>query len=305
MKLLALLSVLSLGGAVTPEPPRATVRVVTTIPDLADIAAEIGGDRIEVRSLAKGTMNIHAVPLKPSSLVAVNRADLFVQMGLSLEHAYVPGMLQKARNRRIQPGAPGFVDCSVGWEPIEVPETLSRSMGTDLHPLGNPHYNLDPRGGRHIAGRILAGLLAVDPEGEEHYTARHAAYLERLSEAEARWAALDAELRGRKLVAYHASFNYFLHHHGLELVGTVESKPGVPPTPRGLALIVEEMKREGVRVVLTAKWSNNKSVRFVAEKAGAAIIEAPTMVGGDPAAGSWIELMDLLHERLAGALGPR
>ena len=278
------------------------LKVVTTIPDLADLAREIGGDRVDVQSIAKGTMNVHAVPLKPSSLVAVNRADVFVQMGLSLEHTYVPGLLMKARNPAIQPGKPGFVNCSEGWEALDVPETLSRSQGADLHPLGNPHFNLDPRGGRHMADRILAGLTAVDPEGAESYRARHAAWVERYDAAKRRWDALGKRLARKRVVVYHEDFTYFLRYHGLDVVGTLEPKPGVPPTPRHLGTIVDRMREQDVRVVLTAKWSNNKSVRFVAEKTGALVVEGPVLVDGVPGADSWIEMMDVLHDRLAAAL---
>ncbi len=279
------------------------LEVVATIPDLADLAREIGGDLVDVTTIAKGTMNVHAVPLKPSTLIAVNRADLFLQVGLSLEHTYVPGLLQKARNERIQPGAPGFVNCSEGWEPIDVPAELSRARAVDLHPLGNPHFNLDPRGGRHIADRVLEGLLRVAPASGDGFRARHAAWVERYERAFERWGALREELRGQRVVAYHSDFDYFLRFHGLVLVGTIEPKPGVQPTPRDLAALVQRMQAEDVDVVLTAAWSNSKNVRFVAEKTGARVVELPVLVGGAPGADSWLDMLDLVHERVATALG--
>lgn len=276
--------------------------MVATIPDLQDITEVIGGDRVEVRSIAKGTQNMHAVNLRPSNLVHLSKADLFVQIGLALEHSYVPGLLMQARNPDIQPGAKGFVNCSEGWGAIQIPVSLSRQLGTDLHPMGNPHFNLDPRGGRHIAGQILAGLVRVDPAHRGEYEERHARYVERLTEAEDRWAEVGEKLAGKKVVTYHADFNYLLAYHAMDLLSTIEPQPGVPPTPRDLATLVELMRSEEVRLVMTAKWSNNKAVRFVAEKTGARVFEAPTMVGGIPGADSWIEMMDLLHEGLAEAL---
>ncbi|HKX46882.1 MAG TPA: metal ABC transporter substrate-binding protein, partial [Planctomycetota bacterium] len=279
------------------------LRVVTTIPDLADVVRELGGERVSVHSLARGTENVHAVDARPSDLVALNRADLFVQMGLSLEHSFVPGLLEAARNPRLRPGSPGFVNASEGFEPIEVPDEVSRREAADLHPFGNPHWNLDPRAGRHMAERVLAGLVAVDPEGREAYAARHAAYLERLAEAEARWERLAAGWRGRKLVAYHREFSYLAARYGIEVVGEVESRPGVAPKPRELADLVERMRAEGVTAILTAKWSNGKAVRFVAEHTGARVIEVPTMVGGSQRATAWIALLDELHDALALAFG--
>ena len=294
-----LLFVLAIGG---PRAGADELSVVATVPDLADIARAIGGDRVDVTSITKGTMNMHAVPLKPSTLIAVNRADLFLQMGLSLEHAYVPGLLQRAKNARIQPGKPGFVNCSEGWKPLDVPESLSRIRGTDLHPLGNPHFNLDPRGGKHIADRILEALLRVDPDGADDHRARHARWSEGYEASFLRWKELGERLRGQKVVAYHRDFTYFLRFHGIELVGTLEAKPGVPPTPNGLLGLINRMQDENVSVILTARWSNNKTVRFVAEKTAAVIVEAPIMVGGVPGADTWLTMMDSLHESVAKAL---
>jgi ABC-type Zn uptake system ZnuABC Zn-binding protein ZnuA len=282
----------------------AELRVVTTIPDLADIVREIGGDRVRVDSLAKGTMNIHSVPLRPSALVKVNKADLFVQMGLSLEHSFVPGLLMGARNRRIEPSAPGFVNCSVGWEAIDVPAEVDRGQTADIHPEGNPHFNLDPRSGRHMARQVLDGLVRVDPGSKDYYEERHAAYVEKLEAAETRWEAMAEKMRGTEVVTYHFDFDYFARSRGMVVVDTIEPKPGVPPAPRDLAQIIALMKEKGVKLVLTAKWSNNKSVRFVAQKAGARVLELPVLVGGVEGTETWIGMMDHLHDRLAAALAP-
>jgi len=278
------------------------LRVVTTIPDLADIVREVGGDLVDVESIAKGRENIHSVRIKPSHVVAMNKADLFVQVGLSLEHAWVPALLQASRNKRIQPGMPGFLNISEGWEPIQVPESLSRRQGTDLHPQGNPHINLDPRGGRHMAQAVLDALGTLLPDAKPELEARHASYAKRLDEAEARWRALAARVAGEKVVAYHASFDYLMLELGVEIAGSIEPKPGVPPTPRDLARLITRMQSEGIGVVVTAFWSNNRSVAEVARKSGARVVELPDMVGGVEGAESWIAMMDLIHERLAQAL---
>ena len=287
-------------GVVPPVP--AQLKVVTTIPDLADIVSVIGGERIKkVTSLAKGTMNVHAVPLRPSKLIAASKADLFLQVGLSLEHAYVPGLLLQARNARIKPGSPGFVTCAEGWEPIQVPDMISRGLSADLHPDGNPHFNLDPKGGKHIADRILGGLIAVDPSGEKEYRERHAAFLAKIAEHEKRWVEIRKKLKGKRVVMYHGDFNYLLESCGMQSIGTLEPKPGLPPTPKHMAQLVRLMNKESVKVILTAKWSNNSNCRFVAKKTGARIVELPVMVGGVKGADSWLEMMDVLHESLLRA----
>jgi zinc/manganese transport system substrate-binding protein len=280
------------------------VRVVCTIPDLADAARRIGGEHVVVHSLAKGTENVHAVRIRPSDLNRTARADLFIEMGLSLEHAFVPGLLENARNKAIQPGAPGFVNCSDGWQPIDVPESVSRSDAADLHPMGNPHFNLDPRGGRHIAERVLQGLIVVAPEREEVFRANHARYLKELDEKEASWADLGKKLKGTRVVTYHGDFDYLLRSLGIERSATIEPKPGVTPTPRYLASIVAKMKKDGISVIVTSAWSNNRSVRFVAEKTGARIVVLPGMVGASKQATTWVALMDDIHRSLVDALSP-
>jgi ABC-type Zn uptake system ZnuABC Zn-binding protein ZnuA len=279
----------------------AQLKVVATIPDLADIAREVGGERVEVKAIAKGKQNIHAVRVKPSHIVAVSRADLFLEMGLSMEHAWVPGLLQTSRNKKVAVGAPGFVNVSEGWKAREVPADLSRQHGTDLHPEGNPHFNLAPTGGRHIANRVLAALIKIDPAGKEAYRGNHAKYLKRLDEAEMRWKKLGERLKGKKVVVYHSEFSYLLAAHGIEVAGTFEPKPGVPPTPKHLAGLLNVMRAQGVNVVLTAPWSKKRQVEEISKKVGARVVELPTMVGGAKGADTWVELLDLLHSRLGEA----
>lgn len=278
------------------------LQVLTTLPDLRDIVGRIGGERVEARSIADGTENVHAVQIRPSTLVAAHRAQMFVQIGLSLEHAWVPGLLEAVRNPRIQPGAPSFVNTSAGWPAIDLPASVSRAEGADIHPQGNPHINLAHGGGRHIAAEVLAALERVDPEGREGYRARHAAYLRELDAAEARWRKVREELAGAAVVTYHTSFDYLLRDLGLELVGTIEPKPGVQPSPRHTAALVERMKaRPRPPVILTAPWSNGSVVREIARRSGARVVEIPDMVGGAADGGSWIGMMDLVHERIRAA----
>lgn len=277
------------------------LRVVTTLPDLADIARRIGGERVEVTALIKGTENLHAVVAKPSMLVSLSRADVFVQVGLSLESSWVPGLLESARNAKIAPGKPGFVNASDGWQAIDVPADLSR-QGGDLHPQGNPHVNLAPQGGRHLAARMLAGLVANDPAGKDAYEQAHAAYVVELDAAEARWAKATEKLRGVAVATYHQEFEYLARATGLEIVGHVELKPGVPPTPAHVVELVDAMRARNARLVLTAAWSNNRQVAQVAEQTGTRVVELPAAVSGAKGADTWIGMMDRLHAQLVAAL---
>lgn len=277
------------------------LRVVTTLPDLADIARRIGGERVEVTALIKGTENLHAVVAKPSMLVALSRADVFVQVGLSLESSWVPGLLEGARNARIAPGKPAFVNGSDGWQALDVPADLSR-QGGDLHPQGNPHLNLAPQGGRHLAARILAGLVANDPAGKDAYEKAHEAYVVELDAAEARWAKAAEKLRGVAVATYHQEFEYLARATGLEIVGHVELKPGVPPTPAHVVELVDAMRAKKARLVLTAAWSNNRQVAQVAEQTAARVVELPVAVSTAKGEDSWIGMMDRIHAKLVAAL---
>jgi ABC-type Zn uptake system ZnuABC Zn-binding protein ZnuA len=277
--------------------PLERLRVVATIPDLADLVREVGGERVEVETITRGKENLHAVMARPSHLVAMSRAELFVEVGLSLEIAFVPGLLEGARNEKIRPGAAGFVNVSEGWTAIDVPVELSRKAG-DVHPQGNPHLNLDPRAGRHMAQRIFEGLVRVDPAGGDAYRKNLDAYLAELTTAEARWAERSADWRGRKVAVYHQEYNYLAAHTGLEIVGTLEVKPGIPPTPNHVAGLIQKMKESGCTTILTASWSRNKDVERLAEATGARIVELPNQCGGSTETATWIGMMDLLHRRI-------
>jgi len=278
------------------------LKVVATLPELADIVEEIGDGRVEVVTITRGRENLHAVMARPSHLVALNRADMFVQVGLSLEMSFVPGLLEGARNRSIVPGAPGFVSVSERWEPIEVPASLSR-QGGDVHPHGNPHMNLDPRAGEFMANAIRDGLVRLDPGSAELYGQRHQAYLQKLAQAKQRWEKLATNFRGKQIVVYHLEYNYLARYYDMEIAGAIEYRPGIPPTPNHLARVIADMKERGVKVIVVAPWSHNNDVERVADATGARIVELPNQAGGMPGADTWIGMMTVIHEKLAAAFG--
>ncbi|MCB9913530.1 MAG: zinc ABC transporter substrate-binding protein [Planctomycetes bacterium] len=283
-------------------PARDPLQIVASVPDLAEIATAVGGPRVQVTSLTKGSENLHSVRVRPSMLVAVRRADVFLEAGLSLESTWLPSLLLTARNSKIAKDQPGFVNCSEGWAAIEVPTSLSREGG-DLHPDGNPHFTLDPAAGPHVARRIAAALSEVDPDGAELYAQRLDEYLAAVAKKAERWQRLVEGMKGKRVAVYHVEFNYLTRYAGIETAVSVESKPGVAPTPRDVARVVRELEEQHVDLILTAAWSNNRTLTDIAEKSGAKVLELPTQVDGASWAKTWIDLLDGDLVRLREAFG--
>ena len=279
------------------------IRAVATIPDLADMARNIAGDLIDVTSLATGVEDIHAVPMKPSFAVLLNRADVLFVMGLEVEHAFLPGLLEAARNPRILRDAPGYIDCSVYVIPLEVPIRLDRALG-DQHPMGNPHINLDPVRGKEMARALADGLANNYPEYASTFQKNLAAYLAKLDEAISRWEREAAPLRGVKLVSYHPDMIYFAERFGMEAVGTIEIRAGVDPTPGHIAELQERMRREGVKLVVRELYYPAGLAETIAQNTGAKLAELPAMVGGVPEAKDYLSFIDYnLHTVLKAVQG--
>ena len=281
---------LLLAGA-TAAPAADKLKLVASIPDLADMARRIGGDLVEVSSIATGVEDIHAVPMKPSFAVTLNRADAVVVVGLEAEHAFMPGLLEAARNPKIMPGAPGYIDCSTGIVPLDVPSSLDRAQG-EQHPMGNPHFNLDPVMGKDMARAIADGLARNDPSHEDTYRKNLDAYLAELDAAIARWTREAAPLKGVKLVSYHPDLVYFAVRFGMEPVGTIELKPGVGPTPRHVEELEERMRKDNVRIVVRERHYPAGLAETVAQQTGAKLVELPVMVGGVPEAKDYVSFID-------------
>jgi len=277
-----LLLAAALGAAAAPA--AATLRVVASTPDVADMAQQVGGDRVAVETIARGSQDPHKVPVKPSFVTRLNRADALVVQGLRLEHAFLPALLEAARNAKILPGAPGYIDASIHVEALEVPSSQDRSQG-DLHPLGNPHFNLDPVRAQAMARAIAEGLERVDPEGAATYRAGLARFTALLDAKIAEWERLAAPLRGVKAVSYHRDLTYFAQRYGIELVGTIEVKPGVPATPGHLKTLLDTMQREQVKLVIREVSSDPGLADTIAERTGARVATLSVMAGGLGASG--------------------
>jgi zinc/manganese transport system substrate-binding protein len=269
----------------------ATIRVVATIPDLADMARHIGGNLVEVTSLATGVEDIHAVPMKPSFIPLLNRADVVLLLGLDAEHAFLPALLEVSRNPRIQPNGPGYIDTSVYITPLEVPTRIDRALG-DQHPMGNPHFNLDPVRGKDMARAIADGLSRNYPDYAPTFQRNLATYLATLDAAIARWEREAAPLRGVKLVSYHPDMIYFAERFGMEAVGTIEIRAGIDPTPGHIVALEEMMRAQGVKIVVRELHYPASLAATVAQHTGATLVELPAMVGGVPEAKDYLSFIN-------------
>ena len=291
-------------------PPRADaaekLKIITTTQDLASIAAEIGGDRVQVEALAKGYQDPHFVDAKPSYLVKLRSADLFIEVGRDLEVGWVPGLLQNARNARILPGGPGFVDASAGVSVLEQGQPVGREQG-DVHPLGNPHYWLDPENGLVMARTIRDALSRVSPADRALFEKRCAAFEQRLEDSAKRWKteAKAIGLTGSKVVTYHRSWSYFAKAFGCEVIGNVEPKPGVPPPPKHIQALTETMKAAKVPLLVVEPYFDPKLPSRVAQQSGAALVVLPSSVGGVKEATDYFRLFDVQLAMIRKALAAR
>ncbi len=280
-----------------------TLRVVASTPDVADMTRQIGGDRVEVTTIAEGRQDPHKVPVKPSFVTKLNRADILVVHGLGLEDAFLPALLEASRNPRIAPGMPAYIDSSLYVEALEVPSSTDRSQG-ELHPLGNPHFNMDPAQGKRMARAIAEGLERVDPAGATVYREGLARFTAQIDEKIPVWLELAEPLRGTRAVSYHRDLVYFARFFGLVLAGTIETRPGVPATPRHVAQLIARMKADGVRLVIREVAYEMPLAEAVAAKSGARVATVATLTGGLPGADTYIAFVEANLRAVLAAAAP-
>jgi len=275
-----------------PAPAQSRLNVMTTTEDLASIGREIGGDRIVVESIARGYQDPHFVEAKPSFILKLQRADLLVAVGRELEIGWLPPLIQQSRNAKIQPGANGYLDASLQARILDIPQgQITRAMG-DVHPLGNPHYWLDPENGKVIARAIAGRLSVVRPNDKAYFDQRLADFTNRLTDAEKRWLSQMAPYRGTKVVTYHRSFTNFADPFGLDVIGYVEPRPGIPPTPQHTLDLINEMKRQNVKIVLVEPYFDLKTPNAIGRQTGARVLVLPPSVGGIKEVSDYFKLFD-------------
>ena len=287
----------------TPADAQSKLNVVTSTEDLASIAREVGGDKVAVVALAKGYQDPHFVEPKPSFILAVNRADLYIAVGRELEIGWLPPLVTSSRNAKVQPGARGYLDASLSVRILEIPTgQITRAMG-DVHPLGNPHYWLEPGNGRLIAQAVRNKLSEILPADKAYLAQRYDDFDKRLAAAEKRWDAAMAPYKGTKLVTYHRSWPNFMERFGLEVIGYVEPKPGIPPSPSHTLELIDEMKRGGVKLIVVEPYFSLRTPQAIANQVpgGKVLILAPS-VGGVKEVTDYIQLFEYDVNLLAGAL---
>ena len=277
------------------SPPTAAaknLKVITTLTDLASLTQEVGGDKVDVEALAKGYQDPHFVDPKPSFLLKLRHADLLISVGLDLEIGWLPPLVTQSGNGNIQPAAPGFLDASQFAEILEIPQgAVSRAEG-DVHPLGNPHYWLDPDNGRRIAKGIAAKLSEMDPADRAYFQQREQDFEKRLADADKKWQGQMAPYRGQKIVTYHRSWPNFARHFGLDVIGYIEPRPGIPPTPSHTIELVNLMKRENTKIELIEPYFDTKTPNSIASMSGGKVVVMMPSVGGKPEITDYFKLFD-------------
>jgi zinc/manganese transport system substrate-binding protein len=272
--------VAALAALVLSAPAAAQLKVVTSTTDLADIAKEVGGSKVQVTHVSEGYQDPHFAEAKPSFVLQLRKADIFAFVGLDLEIGWMSLLVQGARNPKVSPGGKGYLDVSQAINVLDRARgRVDRSQG-DVHALGNPHYWLDPENGRRIARLYQRKFSELDPKNAAAYDANTKAFETRLNAAELAWKPRLAEIKNKPVVAYHTSWKYLAEYTGMNIVGFMEPKPGVPPSPSHLAGLILQMRRTGAKAIIMEPFYNRKDADFVASKTGAKVIILPPSVGG-------------------------
>jgi zinc/manganese transport system substrate-binding protein len=268
------------------------LNVITSTEDLAAIAREVGGDRITADSIARGYQDPHFVEAKPSFILKLQHADVLVAVGRDLEIGWLPPLLTQSRNGKIQPGSQGYLDASLTAEILEVPTgQITRAEG-DVHPLGNPHYWLDPENGKRIAKTMADKFSELRPNDRAYFQQQLASFTSRLDASEKRWLQQMAPYKGTKVVTYHRSFPNFAQRFGLDIIGYVEPRPGIPPTPQHTLDIMNEMKRQNAKLVLVEPYFDLKTPQAIGRATGAEVLVMPPSVGGVKEVSDYFKLFD-------------
>jgi zinc/manganese transport system substrate-binding protein len=300
--LFPLSSLLLLGSLLTPRAAFAAVNVVTSTEDLAALTREVGGDRVKVEALAKGYQDPHFVEPKPSFILKLHSADLLIVVGRELEIGWLPPLIQQSRNAKIQPGADGYLDASLNVRILEIPTgQITRAMG-DVHPLGNPHYWLDPGNGRRIAQAIQQKLSAMSAGDAGYFAQRYADFDKRLADAEKRWDAMMEPYKGLKIVTYHNSWPNFAERFHLNVVGYVEPRPGIPPSPSHTFELIQAMKRDQVKIIIVEPYFDLKTPNAIARDTGAKVVVLAPSAGGAENIHTYFDLFDYDMKTLMAAI---
>ncbi len=278
-----------------------TIKVVTTTTDMKSITELIGGNKVSVTSIATGYQNPHFVDPKPSYIISLSNADVFVTVGLDLETGWSPQLLSSSRNTKIQKGSAGYVDASEGIGLLQVPTAANRGEG-DIHIYGNPHYWLDPLNGKVIARNIANGLERIDPSNKSFYENNLQSFFGKINEKIKEWQVAMAPFKGSKIIAYHNEWVYFETRFGLKIVDFMEPKPGIPPTPSQLVKVIKEIPPNNIKVIISSPYFSTSSADVVAKQTGIKVLTLATSVGAFPSIKNYFDLFDYDIAQLTSAL---
>ena len=275
--------------------------VVTSTSDFADIASQIGGDRVKVTSLTGGKFDLHSIEPRPSMVMAVRNADLVVRIGMDLD-LWCNSLIDASKNSRVLSGNAGNLDVSAGIEKLEVPVgKVDMGMG-DVHIYGNPHYWLDPENGLIIAGEIRDRLCQLVPDAKDYFTKNFDSYTNRLTASIRRWDEQMKPYRGLKVITYHKSLPYFAKRFGLVVADNLEPKPGIPPTPAHLKEIEEKVKNEKIGLILVENYYNADAAETVARNTGAHVARIVSSAGGAPEVKTYEGVFDYDIAKILGQM---
>ena len=287
----------ALGMALAMLPAAAALNVFVCEPEWGALAKELGGDKVSVYSATTALQDPHRIEARPSLIARIRSADLVVCTGSDLEVGWLPLLFTQSGNAKIQPGSPGFLEASQFVARLEIPRVVDRSLG-DIHPGGNPHIHLDPRNIAKVAEVLAERLAQIDPPNAGAYKTGSAAFLQRWKEAIGRWERDGARLKDVPVVVYHKDMSYFISWMGMREAGSLEPKPGLPPTPSHLADLVERMKRDPAKVVVYSAYNSPKAAEFLAERTGIPAVMLPFTIGGTDQARDLFGLFDDTINRL-------
>ena len=282
------------------QPAQAALRVLATTADWGSLTTELGGDKVDVYTATSALQDVHQVNAKPSLVARARTADLVVANGAELEIGWLPVLLQESGNPKIQPGTPGYFEATSAVRLVDIPSAVDRSMG-DIHPLGNPHIQLDPRYVAVVAKALTARLAAIDPANAAYYQARGADFQGRWKQAMTRWDAEAAPLKGAPVVVIHMDQRYLCRWLGLNQVAAIEPKPGVPPSAGYLGQLVTKLSADKPRMILRNAYNDPKAADWLSGKTGVPVVLLPFSVGGTPEAKDLFGLYDDTLNRLLAA----
>jgi zinc/manganese transport system substrate-binding protein len=293
MKTFLLLGAVLLASTVA----EAKLNVVASTPDFGAIAREIGGDRIEIFTLAKPTEDPHFVDAKPNFVVKLNKADALIEGGAELEIGWLPPLIDQARNPKLAMGRPGRIVCSQGISLLEIPTTLDRSKG-DVHAAGNPHFMTDPLNGRIVAENIANAFSALEPGSAGVFKANLDKFNQRLDTKLEVWKKALAPYAGKRVVSYHNSWPYFAQRFNLKFDLFLEPKPGIPPSPTHLSQVIATMKSENINIIVCQPHLNHRSAELVASRTGATVLDFASYPGIKGSPDDYVGWLDSLVQSL-------